>query len=94
MIAVPTREARPVPRLLFRIFWALHRAIYRVTGGSLGLQRPVTGQKSRAATRLLPTSRQGRNNDVPGSLPPRDRARLAGRGPEDPATHISVRPIT
>ena len=45
MTAVRTREARPVPRPLLRIFWALHRAIYRATDGRLGLQRPVTGQK-------------------------------------------------
>jgi deazaflavin-dependent oxidoreductase (nitroreductase family) len=45
MTAARTREARPVPRPLLRIFWALHRAIYRATDGRLGLQRPVTGQK-------------------------------------------------
>ena len=45
MTAVRTREARPVPRPLLRLFWALHRAIYRATDGRLGLQRPVTGKK-------------------------------------------------
>ena len=34
-----------MPRPLLRLFWALHRAIYRATDGRLGLQRPVTGQK-------------------------------------------------
>jgi deazaflavin-dependent oxidoreductase (nitroreductase family) len=43
--AARTREARPVPRPLLRLFWALHRAIYRASDGRLGLQRPVTGQK-------------------------------------------------
>ena len=45
MTAVTTREARPVPRPLLRIFWKLHRAIDRVTRGRLGLQRPVAGEK-------------------------------------------------
>jgi deazaflavin-dependent oxidoreductase (nitroreductase family) len=35
----------PLPRPLIRIFWALHRLAYRVTGGRFGLSRPETGAK-------------------------------------------------
>jgi deazaflavin-dependent oxidoreductase (nitroreductase family) len=31
------------PRGLVRIFWVLHRAMYRLTGGRLGLSRPKAG---------------------------------------------------
>ncbi len=31
------------PRGLVRVFWILHRGIYRVTGGRLGLTRPKAG---------------------------------------------------
>lgn len=35
-----TRTPRLPPRWFIRGFWAGHRALYRVTGGHLGLQRP------------------------------------------------------
>jgi deazaflavin-dependent oxidoreductase (nitroreductase family) len=38
-------DARPAPRFLLRIFWALHRAIYRGTGGRIGLSRPQAGKR-------------------------------------------------
>ena len=37
--------ARPAPRFLLRIFWALHRAIYRGSGGRIGLSRPQAGKR-------------------------------------------------
>jgi deazaflavin-dependent oxidoreductase (nitroreductase family) len=40
---VPAKAERPVPRPLLRVFWAIHRAIVRASGGRYGLQRPVTG---------------------------------------------------
>lgn len=45
--ATPDRidQVRPVPRLLLRTFWTLHRAIYRITGGRIGLQRPERGNR-------------------------------------------------
>jgi len=38
-------QVKPVPRLALRTFWALHRNLYRVTGGRIGLQRPERGAK-------------------------------------------------
>ena len=38
-------QVRPVPRLFLRTFWALHRAMFRATGGRIGLQRPERGAK-------------------------------------------------
>jgi F420H(2)-dependent quinone reductase len=45
--ATPDRidDVRPVPRFLLRTFWTLHRAIYRITGGRIGLQRPERGNR-------------------------------------------------
>lgn len=45
MTATTTQRAKPAPRFLLRIFWAIHRAIYRGTGGRIGLSRPVAGKK-------------------------------------------------
>ena len=36
---------RPVARPLLQTFWTLHRALFRVTGGRIGLQRPERGAK-------------------------------------------------
>ena len=41
----PAKTERPVPRPLIKTFWAIHRAIVRVTGGRLGLQQPERGAK-------------------------------------------------
>jgi deazaflavin-dependent oxidoreductase (nitroreductase family) len=38
-------QVRPVPRLFLHTFWALHRAMFRITGGRIGLQRPEHGAK-------------------------------------------------
>jgi F420H(2)-dependent quinone reductase len=38
-------QVKPAPRPLLRLFWAMHRALYRVTGGRIGLQRPERGAK-------------------------------------------------
>jgi F420H(2)-dependent quinone reductase len=38
-------QIRPVPRLFLQMFWSLHRAMYRITGGRIGLQRPERGAK-------------------------------------------------
>ena len=38
-------RVHPVPRLFLKTFWAVHRAIYRFTGGRIGLQRPERGTK-------------------------------------------------
>lgn len=46
MTATTTQEqVRPVARPLLKTFWTLHRAVYRLTGGRLGLQRPERGAK-------------------------------------------------
>jgi F420H(2)-dependent quinone reductase len=45
--ATPDRsdDVRPVPRFFLRTFWTLHRAMYRITGGRIGLQRPERGNR-------------------------------------------------
>ena len=40
-----TDQIRPVPRLVLRTFWTVHRAIFRITRGRIGLQRPELGSK-------------------------------------------------
>jgi F420H(2)-dependent quinone reductase len=47
MTAVNREQAhvKPAPRPLLRLFWAMHRALYRVTGARIGLQRPERGAK-------------------------------------------------
>ena len=39
------QAARTPPRFLVRTFWAVHRAIYRLTGGRFGLSRPRQGKR-------------------------------------------------
>lgn len=36
---------RTPPRGFIRLFWLLHRAAYRATGGRFGLQQPASGQR-------------------------------------------------
>jgi deazaflavin-dependent oxidoreductase (nitroreductase family) len=43
--AAKREEVKPVPRLVLNTFWTLHRAMYRATGGRIGLQRPERGAK-------------------------------------------------
>jgi len=38
-----TRPARVPPRWVVRAAWAIHRAIYRISGGTRGLTRPRPG---------------------------------------------------
>ncbi len=45
MTAIREGAPRTPPRPLIRIFWTLHRAAYRVSGGGFGLSRPVAGSK-------------------------------------------------
>jgi deazaflavin-dependent oxidoreductase (nitroreductase family) len=45
MTAVQPETAALPPRPLIRTFWKLHRAMYRLTGGRFGLQRPEAGAK-------------------------------------------------
>jgi deazaflavin-dependent oxidoreductase (nitroreductase family) len=45
MIAATTEEIKLPPRPLIRMFWKLHRGMYRLTGGRFGLQRPERGAK-------------------------------------------------
>jgi deazaflavin-dependent oxidoreductase (nitroreductase family) len=45
MTAANREQVRPVARPLLRTFWMLHRTIYRLTGGRLGLQQPERGAK-------------------------------------------------
>jgi F420H(2)-dependent quinone reductase len=56
--AVPTdieRAPRLPPRWFIRLFWQLHRALFRVTGGRLGLWRPT---KRWGTLRLTTTGRR------------------------------------
>jgi deazaflavin-dependent oxidoreductase (nitroreductase family) len=45
MTAASQEQIRPVARPLLRTFWTLHRAMYRLTGGRMGLQSPERGAK-------------------------------------------------
>lgn len=45
MTAAAERRARPMPRPLLRVFWAIHRGIYRLTGGRIGLSRAQAGTR-------------------------------------------------
>lgn len=38
-------QPRPVNRILLNTFWTLHRTMFRVTGGRIGLQRPERGDR-------------------------------------------------
>jgi deazaflavin-dependent oxidoreductase (nitroreductase family) len=57
------KPARLPPRWFIRVFWKVHRAIVRVTGGRLGLWRPKPGRWG--ALRLTTTGRRtGRPRSV------------------------------
>ena len=43
MTGTPERTATLPPRFVIRIAWVLHRAVYRFSGGRIGLSRPVAG---------------------------------------------------
>ncbi len=43
MNAVQERTAKLPPRLIVRTAWVLHRALYRLTRGRIGLRRPMVG---------------------------------------------------
>ena len=45
MTAVREQAPRTPPRTLIRVFWVLHRAAYRLTGGRFGLKQPETGER-------------------------------------------------
>ena len=45
MTATTNEQATLPPRPLIKTFWKLHRAMYRLTGGRFGLQRPERGAK-------------------------------------------------
>ncbi|MGV3713181.1 nitroreductase/quinone reductase family protein [Pseudolysinimonas sp.] len=46
MVASPARSRRPriPPRVVVRSAWAIHRAVYRLSGGRRGLTRPRLGR--------------------------------------------------
>jgi deazaflavin-dependent oxidoreductase (nitroreductase family) len=45
MTAVREQAPRTLPRFVLRIFWMLHRGVYRFSGGRIGLSRPEAGSK-------------------------------------------------
>jgi F420H(2)-dependent quinone reductase len=45
MTATTAREAKTSPRMVARTFWVLHRAIYRISGGRIGLTRAQAGSR-------------------------------------------------
>ena len=55
--ADPTRTPKLPPRLVIRIAWVLHRALYRSSGGRIGLRPPKTG-KSFGMMRLTTIGRR------------------------------------
>jgi F420H(2)-dependent quinone reductase len=42
---VSPKNVRTAPRFALRTLWFVHRAMYRLSGGRLGLSRPETGAK-------------------------------------------------
>lgn len=42
---VSPKNVRTAPRFALRTFWFVHRAMYRLSGGRMGLSRPETGAK-------------------------------------------------
>jgi F420H(2)-dependent quinone reductase len=42
--AAPTKAVRPVARPLIKTFWTIHKALYRISGGQIGLRRPEAGK--------------------------------------------------
>jgi deazaflavin-dependent oxidoreductase (nitroreductase family) len=38
------KAERPVPRPLLKTFWGLHRVLYRISGGQVGLRSPQVGK--------------------------------------------------
>jgi deazaflavin-dependent oxidoreductase (nitroreductase family) len=57
------REPRVPPRWFVRLAWVTHRAVYRATGGRLGLWRPKPGRWG--TLRLTTTGRRtGRSRSV------------------------------
>jgi F420H(2)-dependent quinone reductase len=45
MTAVREQAPRISPRVFVRIAWVLHRALYRLSGGRMGLSHPEAGEK-------------------------------------------------
>jgi len=45
MTAIGQQTPRTLPRFVLRTFWMLHRAVYRSSGGRIGLSRPKAGAK-------------------------------------------------
>ena len=43
MTAASGAVAKTPPRIVVRTFWTLHRAVYRLSGGRIGLSRPEPG---------------------------------------------------
>ena len=44
-MTVAEQSVRLPPRAFVRVFWILHRALYRVSGSRMGLAQPKTGGK-------------------------------------------------
>jgi deazaflavin-dependent oxidoreductase (nitroreductase family) len=57
MTSTTSPEVKLPPRPLIRTFWAMHRALYRLSGGRIGLQQPERGAKF-GMLRLRTTGRQ------------------------------------
>jgi len=45
MTAASGAVAKTPPRIVVRTFWTLHRAVYRLSGGRIGLSRPEAGAR-------------------------------------------------
>ena len=59
----PPKPARLPPRWFVRLAWAVHRGVFRVTGGRIGLWRPKPGKWG--VLRLTTTGRRtGRSRSV------------------------------
>lgn len=59
----PLRRAGVPPRVIVRAAWAIHRAIYRLSGGARGLSRPRAGHYGMLRLRTV-GARSGRERAV------------------------------
>lgn len=95
MTAARAERTRPAPRFMLRIFWAIHRATYRGTGGHIGLSRPIGGKRF-GMLRLTTVGRRSgqRRRVMVGYFPDRQNLvtlAMNGWGEAEPAWWLNLR---
>lgn len=64
MTTAPKQSTTVPPRPMIRLFWAVHRAVVRVTGGRIGLWRPRAGKRFGVMGLRTTGRRSGRQRTV------------------------------